>query len=334
MKVCVSVAELSRSRRSKSFLDFSGDYRGELRSRYGDRIGPAPVSQYIFCLSRVIILASLFSVAGLNLQSGKEARADIRDPAPEAEIVQLRGMTARIPLAWIEIETKGNNAGETEESANKTGSITWDNGGGNENAKVAAPDLEAQYREAALRMGAAWHATDMQARERETAERRDADPRSLIRTTSSSKSLKRLKPAVLKLLVRVQTHFGKPLHIVSGCRSKSHNRRIGGAGRSQHLHCNAVDFQIPGVSKAKLSVFIKRMRGRGGVGTYCRSSYVHLDAGPRRDWHWPCRKPKKSQQVASKPSGKKAAPKSPTAKKTAVKIQAPPTLHINDLINQ
>ena len=114
-----------------------------------------------------------------------------------------------------------------------------------------------------------------------------------IVTTSPSRKLNGLKPRLLRLLVQVHLHFNKPLHIVSGCRNKGYNRRIGGARRSQHLHCNAVDFHIPGVSKRKLTAYLKRMLGRGGVGVYCRSSYVHLDIGPRRQWYWPCRKRKK-----------------------------------------
>lgn len=156
--------------------------------------------------------------------------------------------------------------------------------------------------------------------------REEADSPIKIRSTPASKSLKGIRTPLLMLLVKVQEHFGKPLDIVSGCRSKRHNRRVGGAGRSQHLHCNAVDFQIPGVSKSKLSVFIKSLKGRGGVGTYCRSSYVHLDAGPRRDWHWRCRKQKTVSRAAVKTAkSSKSAPKKPVA---------PPAFRINDLINQ
>ncbi len=114
-----------------------------------------------------------------------------------------------------------------------------------------------------------------------------------ITPTSASWKVKGLKPKLVKLLVQVQLHYGRPLHIISGCRSKKHNRRVGGARRSQHLYCKAADFQIPGVSKHKLAAYLKRLPGRGGVGLYCRSSYVHLDIGPRRQWYWSCGKRKK-----------------------------------------
>lgn len=114
-----------------------------------------------------------------------------------------------------------------------------------------------------------------------------------ITPTSASWKVNGLKPGLVRLLIKVQLHFGQPLHIISGCRSKKHNKRVGGARRSQHLHCNAADFQIPGVSKNKLAAFLRRMPERGGVGVYCRSSYVHLDIGPKRQWYWACKKRKK-----------------------------------------
>ncbi len=89
-----------------------------------------------------------------------------------------------------------------------------------------------------------------------------------------------------KLLRQVSAHYGRRLIITSGYRSHRHNRRIGGARRSQHLHCMAADFYIPGVNKYTLARYLKRLPGRGGVGTYAGNRTVHLDVGPRRSWHW------------------------------------------------
>ncbi|MCF6199226.1 MAG: D-Ala-D-Ala carboxypeptidase family metallohydrolase [Hyphomicrobiaceae bacterium] len=94
-------------------------------------------------------------------------------------------------------------------------------------------------------------------------------------------------PARLKKMLRkVSAHYGRKLVITSGFRSHRHNRRIGGARRSQHVHCKAADFYIPGVNKYSLARFLKRLPGRGGVGTYSGNRTVHLDVGPRRSWHW------------------------------------------------
>ena len=93
---------------------------------------------------------------------------------------------------------------------------------------------------------------------------------------------KRLK----RLLKKVSAHYGRKLVITSGYRSHRHNRRIGGARRSQHIHCTAADFYVPGVNKYTLARYLKRLPGRGGVGTYGGNRIVHLDVGPRRSWHW------------------------------------------------
>lgn len=91
------------------------------------------------------------------------------------------------------------------------------------------------------------------------------------------------------LIARVSKRYGRKIVVTSGYRSPSHNRRVGGAKRSQHMTCKAVDFRVPGVSTYALARFVKRLPGVGGVGTYCGKSAIHMDVGPRRNWHWGCR---------------------------------------------
>ena len=143
-----------------------------------------------------------------------------------------------------------------------------------------------------------------------------------ITPTSPTWKMQGLKPQLVMLLTRVQQHYGRPLQIVSGCRSKAHNTKVRGAKRSQHLECSAVDFEISDVSKHQLAAYLKQMPGRGGVGLYCRSSYVHLDIGPKRDWHWRCkeRKVAKKRKARRKhASVKKAGVKRASAKKASAK---------------
>ena len=99
-----------------------------------------------------------------------------------------------------------------------------------------------------------------------------------------------LKPELVKLLKKIEGHYGKPVIITSGYRSKSYNRRVRGARNSQHMYCKAADIRVPGVSKGQLVKYARSMPEIGGVGLYCRSSYVHVDVGPRRDWYWGCGK--------------------------------------------
>jgi uncharacterized protein YcbK (DUF882 family) len=97
-----------------------------------------------------------------------------------------------------------------------------------------------------------------------------------------------LNGRLVSILYQVERKFGRKVIVVSGCRSRAHNRRIGGARESYHLRCMAADIFIPGVSKRSLYRYLLSHPGRGGLGTYCRSSFVHVDVGPRREWAWGC----------------------------------------------
>jgi hypothetical protein len=97
-----------------------------------------------------------------------------------------------------------------------------------------------------------------------------------------------LNGRLLGILSQVDAHFNRRAIVVSGCRSRTHNRRIGGARESYHLRCMAADIYIPGVSKGRLWRYLLKHSTRGGLGTYCRSSFVHVDVGPRREWAWGC----------------------------------------------
>ncbi len=101
-----------------------------------------------------------------------------------------------------------------------------------------------------------------------------------------------LSPRLVSTLNRISKHFGRPVKVVSGCRSHTHNRRIGGAKESYHLRCQAADIHVVDVSRGKLLAYARTMPGRGGVGGYCRQSFVHVDVGPNRDWDWGCGKRK------------------------------------------
>ena len=103
-----------------------------------------------------------------------------------------------------------------------------------------------------------------------------------------------------RLMNKVERHFGKKLVLTSGYRSSRYNRRVGGAKRSQHVHCKAVDFHIRGVNKYSLARYVKTLRGVGGVGSYCKSSSIHMDIGPKRSWHWGCGKSKSRKRYVKK----------------------------------
>jgi len=78
------------------------------------------------------------------------------------------------------------------------------------------------------------------------------------------------------ILAKLNHKYGKKVIITSGYRPH--------AGHSQHAFCKAADIRIPGVKGTEIAKFARSIEGIGGVGTYC-SGIVHVDVGPRRDWH-------------------------------------------------
>jgi uncharacterized protein YcbK (DUF882 family) len=95
---------------------------------------------------------------------------------------------------------------------------------------------------------------------------------------------------LLDLLHDVSRRFGgsRTVEIISAYRSPETNamlqRRSNGVARnSLHMQGKAMDVRIRGVD---LSQFQKAalVLGRGGVGYYSRSNFIHLDTGRTRRW--------------------------------------------------
>ena len=82
---------------------------------------------------------------------------------------------------------------------------------------------------------------------------------------------------------------GDTFEIISGYRSPVTNtmlRKTRGGGvakRSLHMDGRAIDVRLQGVSCARLRD-LALTAGRGGVGYYHRSDFVHLDTGRVRSW--------------------------------------------------
>lgn len=73
---------------------------------------------------------------------------------------------------------------------------------------------------------------------------------------------------------------GRPLRIVSGIRTRSHNAAVGGARNSQHLYGRAAD--VPYGAVTRTAALKAGFRGIGFQGPYA----VHLDVrpGPRAEF--------------------------------------------------
>jgi uncharacterized protein YcbK (DUF882 family) len=100
-----------------------------------------------------------------------------------------------------------------------------------------------------------------------------------------------IDPQLLDLLHAVGTRLGTtlPFHVISGYRCPATNDRLrktrggGVARRSLHMDGKAIDVRLPGVPLAELRDAALSIKA-GGVGTYMRDQFVHIDTGRTRSW--------------------------------------------------
>ena len=99
-----------------------------------------------------------------------------------------------------------------------------------------------------------------------------------------------IAPAVLDILadLRVLADRDEPFEVISGYRSAQTNAELhrhssGVAEHSLHIEGRAIDVRLPGFATARLRELALGM-GRGGVGFYPETDFVHLDNGRVRYW--------------------------------------------------
>jgi uncharacterized protein YcbK (DUF882 family) len=88
--------------------------------------------------------------------------------------------------------------------------------------------------------------------------------------------------------LRVLADRDEPYEVISGYRSPQTNAALrhhssGVAEHSLHLQGRAIDVRLPGFPTHRLRELALGM-GRGGVGFYAQSDFVHLDNGRVRYW--------------------------------------------------
>ena len=90
-----------------------------------------------------------------------------------------------------------------------------------------------------------------------------------------------LNSGLRSVVASVASMFGG-VTVNSTCRSRGHNRRVGGASQSHHLTGNAVDFRVRGNWRGVWAF----LRGSGGVGgmKHYGGGLFHIDTGSRRSW--------------------------------------------------
>jgi uncharacterized protein YcbK (DUF882 family) len=98
-------------------------------------------------------------------------------------------------------------------------------------------------------------------------------------------------PRLLDVLHELLASLGRPdgeIDVVCGYRTPHTNEYLrthghGVARHSLHMQAMAIDIRVPGVSTAELRDAALRL-GRGGVGFYADSGFVHVDVGRVRRW--------------------------------------------------
>ncbi len=99
-----------------------------------------------------------------------------------------------------------------------------------------------------------------------------------------------ISPQLLDVLhaLSAKLETGQPFQVISGYRSPKTNARLakhshGVAHHSLHMAGKAIDIRAPGIDLADLHKAALEL-GRGGVGYYPDSDFVHVDVGPVRHW--------------------------------------------------
>jgi uncharacterized protein YcbK (DUF882 family) len=87
-------------------------------------------------------------------------------------------------------------------------------------------------------------------------------------------------------------HSGGEIDIVCGYRSASTNASLrehttGVAKNSLHIQAEAIDLRMPGIDTLRLRRAALAL-GRGGVGYYPHSDFIHVDTGRVRQWCFDC----------------------------------------------
>lgn len=91
-----------------------------------------------------------------------------------------------------------------------------------------------------------------------------------------------LPTELMNVIYDVAEKFGE-VQILSTFRDPQRNRRVGGAPRSFHLRCQAIDFRVMGPQRDGLLEYLEARADVGGLKRY-PLGFFHIDTGARRTW--------------------------------------------------
>ncbi len=114
-----------------------------------------------------------------------------------------------------------------------------------------------------------------------------------------------MDPKLIETLDAIEDHFaGREIKVISAFRSVARNnamrkkgRRV--ARRSLHMDGMAADIEVKGTPKKLVRNFAYKLK-QGGIGSYGRRSFIHVDTGPLRTWGWRPTSTSRSAAMANK----------------------------------
>ncbi len=91
--------------------------------------------------------------------------------------------------------------------------------------------------------------------------------------------------SLLDALETIRAQVNRPVRIVSGYRCPPHNRAVGGAANSRHMHGDAADVYVEGVTPAQLrAIVIKHCPEIHGIGVGQTKFHIDARPGPLTEW--------------------------------------------------
>lgn len=86
---------------------------------------------------------------------------------------------------------------------------------------------------------------------------------------------------LVEVLEAIRNQFGQPVTINSAYRTTSHNAKVGGSAKSQHLEGTAADIRVGGVTPLEVAQYAEEVLGKaGGIGLY--GTFTHVDVRANR----------------------------------------------------
>ncbi len=88
---------------------------------------------------------------------------------------------------------------------------------------------------------------------------------------------------VVELAENARCFFNARGTVLSGYRTESYNRKVGGKSSSYHLKGMALDLRFENISPVAVALYFEYvlLKDKGGIGLYKGQNFTHIDIGDR-----------------------------------------------------